>query len=46
MASLQPQLTRQGGRGNVDHRADMQPVTDAYARLQALKDLHRNPAAE
>ena len=46
LRALELALTRQGGRGNVDHRADMQPVTDAYARLQALKDLHRNPAAE
>jgi hypothetical protein len=36
--ALELALTRQGGRGSVDHRQDMQPVTDAYARLQALKE--------
>ena len=38
LRALELALTRQGGRGNVDHRQNMQPVTDAYARLQALKD--------
>jgi hypothetical protein len=37
LRALELALTRQGGRGSVDHRQNMQPVTDAYARLQALK---------
>ena len=42
--ALELALTRQGGRGNVDHRENMQPVTDAYARLQALKEQNSSAA--
>lgn len=37
LRALELALTRQGGRGNVDHRQNLQAVTDAYARLEALK---------
>ena len=43
LRALELALTRQGGPGKVDHRQDMQPVTDAYARLQALKEMGSTP---
>jgi|LNFM01.2.fsa_nt_gb hypothetical protein len=39
LRGLELALTRQGGRGNVDHRQNLQAVTDAYTRLQSLKQL-------
>jgi hypothetical protein len=39
LRALELTLTRQGGRASVEHRNDMQPVTDAYERLQALKQM-------
>jgi hypothetical protein len=39
LRALELALTRQGGPGKVDHRQNLQAVTDAYARLQALKQM-------
>ncbi len=38
--ALELALTRQGGFNKTDNRQNMQAVTDAYSRLQALKDAH------
>lgn len=36
--ALELTLTRVGGKSNVDHRVDLGPVTEAYNRLQRLRD--------
>ncbi|HXX03026.1 MAG TPA: hypothetical protein VEI03_10420 [Stellaceae bacterium] len=35
--ALEMTLTRVGGKGNVDHRHELGPVVEAYARLQRLR---------
>ena len=42
--ALELALTRHGGPNAVDHRQNLQPVIDAYARLQALTDARPQPA--
>jgi hypothetical protein len=36
--ALELTLTRTGGKGNVDKRQELGPITEAYARLKQLRD--------
>ena len=38
LRALETILTRQGGKAAEDHRQNLGPVAEAYARLAALKD--------
>lgn len=37
LRALELSLTRYGGRGNSDKRADLGPVVEAFGRLEALR---------
>jgi hypothetical protein len=39
--ALELTLTRSGGKGSVDQRAEMGPVIETYARLKQLRSLDR-----
>ena len=37
--ALELTLTRVGGKGSIDHRVDLGPVVEAYARLKQMRSL-------
>jgi hypothetical protein len=39
--ALELTLTRAGGKGSVDHRLELGPVIETYARLKQLRSLDR-----